>query len=122
MSRPPSQPPVGVQTTKSPRSRTSVPVDRSILLELLIAHFNESELRTLCFELDDVEYDVLPPGGRSDKARELITYLERRGRLSELVEWGNRERPDVPWKDALQAPDKDPSTSQTVPPERLQLN
>ena len=43
-------------------------------------HFNEGELRQLCFEVQ-VEFEDLPPGGRQDKARELVTYLTRRRQL-----------------------------------------
>jgi Effector-associated domain 7 len=43
--------------------------------------FNDSELRTLCFNLG-VDYDVLQGSGKSDKARELIIYLDRRNGIS----------------------------------------
>ena len=55
------------------------------LRENLVAHFNEGELRTLCFDLG-VNYDVLPGRGTADKARELLAYLDQRGRVAELVE------------------------------------
>jgi hypothetical protein len=40
-------------------------IDRSRLLRSIIQSFSEADLRTLCFELG-LEYDDLPPGGRSD--------------------------------------------------------
>ena len=68
------------------------------LRELLTAHFSESELRTLCFDLD-VEYEDLRGTGRSDKERELVAYLARHDRMGELTEVGARLRPDIPWRD-----------------------
>ena len=49
----------------------------------LLDRFNDQELRDLCFDLG-IEYDDLPPGGRADKARELVAYCERRRSLAEL--------------------------------------
>ncbi len=70
------------------------------LRRLLIKHFDIDELRTLCFELG-IDYDSLRGESRDDKARELVTYLERRGRLDELVEVGRRLRPDIDWDEAI---------------------
>jgi hypothetical protein len=78
--------------------------DRSRLRQLLTRHFNPGELQTLCFELG-VEYDDLPEGGRVDKIRELITHLERRGRIPDLIAVGRRLRPDVAWDAAAAPPD-----------------
>ena len=39
------------------------------LLDSLVKHFNDEELRTLCFGLD-VDYDILPAQGKANKARE----------------------------------------------------
>ena len=66
------------------------------LRELLEAHFNESELRTLCFDLE-VDYDNLLHATKADAARELVSYFERRDRLPELVAVGQQLRPDVSW-------------------------
>ncbi len=66
------------------------------LHKILMKCFNETELQTLCFRLD-MEYDDLPGTGRENKARELIKYLERRQRLSELVEIGKELRPKESW-------------------------
>ncbi len=65
-------------------------------LDLLDEHFNLEEFRTLCLTLD-VKYDNLGGEGKIHKARELLTYLERRGRLFELVRLVKKERPKVPW-------------------------
>ncbi len=69
---------------------------RTRLREMLEAHFNESELRTLCFDLG-VDYDNLLHATKADAARELVSYLERRDRLPELVAVGQKLRPDVSW-------------------------
>jgi hypothetical protein len=73
----------------------------SDLRPMLEESFDESELRTLCFDLG-VNYDDLPGEGKSSKARELISYLERRGRIRELVDYATRVRPNKPWSKALQ--------------------
>jgi hypothetical protein len=66
------------------------------LRQILAERFDEGELRTLCFDLG-IEYDDLPGKGRADKARELVAYLERRDRIPDLIEIGERIRPDVSW-------------------------
>jgi hypothetical protein len=68
------------------------------LREVLDAHFNEEELRTLCYDLD-VDYDNLPAQGKVNKARELIAYLERHGHIPELLRMGEQLRPDISWSD-----------------------
>lgn len=68
------------------------------LRQLLTAHFDEEELRTLCFDLG-VDLDDLKGEGKAGKARELVAYLERRGRISELAAIGKRMRPHVDWED-----------------------
>jgi hypothetical protein len=70
-------------------------LEQIILVRLFIGlddHFNEEELRSLCFNLS-VEYDNLPVSGRQARIRELITYLQRRGRIGDLVETYHRLRP-----------------------------
>jgi formylglycine-generating enzyme required for sulfatase activity len=67
-------------------------LDRAKLRELITACFDEEELRTLCFDLE-VDYDDLRGEGRAGKARELVVYFERRGRISELVAYCRRVRP-----------------------------
>lgn len=64
---------------------------------ILCERFDEGELRTLCFYLQ-IDYDNLPGVGKENKARELVVYLDRRERLSELVEAGQKQRPDIPWR------------------------
>jgi hypothetical protein len=66
------------------------------LHRLIIAHFNTSELHTLCFDLG-IEYEDLAGQGKSDKAREFVTYMVRYGRLDELVNKVRHLRPAVEW-------------------------
>lgn len=57
---------------------------RGEMLDRLTRHYNLSELRQLCFELN-VPYEELAGETRSDKAISLIEWLERRERLPDLV-------------------------------------
>jgi hypothetical protein len=77
-------------------------MDRSQLRQILVKHFDDDELKTLCFELQ-IEYADLPSPSRKGKARELVTYLERRDRLPELVEIGREMRPNAPWDSLSEA-------------------
>lgn len=74
-------------------------LDRQVQLRrILTERFSEGELQDLCFEMG-VEYENLPGERHTDKARELVRYLDRRGRLNELVEAGKKERPNVDWEE-----------------------
>ena len=68
--------------------------DRIKIARALNTHFNMSELKALCFELQ-INYDDLPGSARSDKARELVTFMERRGRLPELAQYIKNIRPNA---------------------------
>lgn len=46
--------------------------------------FDLEELRTLAFELG-IDYDSLPGEGKAGKVRELILFLDRRGKLGQLL-------------------------------------
>lgn len=58
--------------------------------------FNEEELKELCFVLY-VDYDSLPAVGKRNKARELFYEMQRTGRLADLINLLNKERPSVNW-------------------------
>jgi hypothetical protein len=66
------------------------------LLRLLIEHFDEGELHTLCRELD-VNYDNLAGEVKTVKARQLILSLERDDRVLDLVKKVKQLRPHVSW-------------------------
>lgn len=57
-------------------------------------HFNDDELRALCFDLG-VPYDDLPGRTRPNKITALIEHLERRGRLSDLIHLVSHQRPNA---------------------------
>ncbi|NKQ37371.1 MAG: SAVED domain-containing protein [Chloroflexi bacterium] len=71
------------------------------LFEKIDRHFNDSELRDLCFQLK-VDYEDLAGEGKRDKARELVTMMNRHGRLPELVALASQLRPKVKWQDLPQ--------------------
>lgn len=56
-------------------------LNRTALLSILKAHFNDSEMRDLCFDLYTA-YEDLGGEGRTDKARALIEYAERHERIN----------------------------------------
>ncbi|MFN2107592.1 MAG: hypothetical protein ACK2UJ_22130 [Candidatus Promineifilaceae bacterium] len=51
----------------------------------LVDEFNIEELQDLCFAMG-IDYEELGGAGKSAKARELVLYMQRRGRLGELNE------------------------------------
>ncbi len=58
-------------------------MDRVELVKFIRDRFNDGELRDLCFELH-IDYESLPGEGKAAKARELVSFCERRDRLPEL--------------------------------------
>jgi len=79
--------------------------------------FDEQELRSLCFDLR-VDYDNLPGEGKVNKARELVAYMARRGRLDDLAKIGRRMRPDVDWEALIQPPQVITPATRRVPSTR----
>jgi formylglycine-generating enzyme required for sulfatase activity/CHAT domain-containing protein len=100
------------ETTPAPQVRRRERVEPTSVLEIeagellrpaliklhriLSGAFDGEEFRTLCFYLS-VNYDSLRGEGLASKARELIAYSKRQGRMGELVELGRQMRPDVDW-------------------------
>ncbi|MBE2222031.1 MAG: HAMP domain-containing histidine kinase [Anaerolineae bacterium] len=66
------------------------------LRQLIIRYFNIEELKTLLFDIA-VDYEELRGESKSDKVRELITFLQRRDRLDELLAKLAVERPGIQW-------------------------
>ncbi len=62
----------------------------------LVEHFDLSEFRVLCADLD-VNYDVLDGEGLDDKAVDLVDYMDRRGRIEDLVAACRKNRPNASW-------------------------
>lgn len=80
-----------------PRVPFSTSRYRIPLRELLMAHFDESELQTLCFYLS-IPYEDLYGQNQSDKVIALIGYAERHQRIDDLLNIGRQLRQDVPWE------------------------
>ncbi len=66
------------------------------LSDQIAEYFNAEELADLCFRLG-IDFENLPGGTRAARARELIDYCRRHGRLDELVAASRQLRPHVPW-------------------------
>ena len=90
----------------------AVQIDHIELRDLITVHYNDSELRTLCFDLN-VDYDTLAGEEKSAKVRELISFLHRRNRLTELTNTIARNRPDITLSNLIS--DEVSATSSTLP-------
>ena len=89
---------IAVEPVPSPKPKTK-PTEtyRSQLRQNLVASFNDSELRDLCFDMG-VDYESLKGEGKSDKVRELVAYCERRQIVPDLVAKCKELRPKVSWE------------------------
>ena len=81
--------------------------DMARLRNIIDKYFDTEDIHNLCFQMD-VDYDSLPGEGKSDKARELVLYLQRREQISELVDTVRRDRPDIPWEGLSDEPNETP--------------
>ena len=75
------------QGATTPNRRTvTLPPDpsRTEVLDALTTHFSLSELETLCFDLR-IDADSVAGADKVTKARNLVTYCERRQRFADLV-------------------------------------
>ncbi len=63
------------------------------LRENLNSFYSESELRSLCLDLG-VEYEVLGGRNKPEKVLDLIGFMQRRGRLEQLVDLVRQQRPN----------------------------
>lgn len=66
----------------------------------LVTHFDDSELRDLCFDLG-IDYDTLSGENLADRARELILHHQRRQQLNKLIERCKLLRPSTDWPNVL---------------------
>ncbi|MCA9960169.1 MAG: hypothetical protein KC443_14105 [Anaerolineales bacterium] len=85
------------------------------LKQFIVTAFSDNELRDLCFEVR-VDYESLPPGGKADKARELVSYMERNQRLSILVVVVRQYRPQFDWVSLLTDQQEEISFPIVTPP------
>ena len=124
----------GTLPTRKPKPRSQLPIitepdvttdiEREVsgslltrLHEQLTQAFNLPELHNLCFELG-VEFEELPGERLSDKARELLLYMERRERLGALLALCAQKRPHLNWQESERQQVVPPPdyTAQVVPP------
>lgn len=84
--------------------------DLLALLQKMSSAFSDSDLRDLCFRLN-VEYDDIEGNSRHDKIRELVIYMQRRGRLPELIAETAALRPKLDWQTAVPRRDNTPIVS-----------
>lgn len=84
------------------------------LRQLLTSLFNESELRTLCFDLG-VDYENLPDPSKDGKVRELVLHAQRKGWLADLLKLATQSRPQASWPDLPHKPIPDPFPKPTIP-------
>lgn len=69
-------------------------MNRIQLRDDLVTVFNEEEMRTFCPRFG-LAYDALRGKGQRDKVGVLIGYMERNGRLPELISEMLKERPHL---------------------------
>lgn len=79
---------------------TTNTTQRSNLVEFMARHFNDEEIKDVCFRMQ-IEYNDLAAEGRSGKIRELVLFVERHGRVQELHKLVRKLRPRLPWNDTL---------------------
>lgn len=91
------------------------------LRKLLVEACGVDDLKLLCFDLG-VDYDDLPGTVRSTKVVELLTYLDRRRRLPDLLRVGRDQRPDIAWDTvSLVTPAPEPAQPPAPAPRPLAL-
>lgn len=85
------------RTAVSAQPGQTVSINRVYLRQQMTTLFDLQDLRVLCFDLD-VDYENIGESGRKeDKVIGLITFMQRRGRLPELVSLLRMMRPNVEW-------------------------
>ena len=74
------------------------------LVNKIDQHFNNAELRLLCFQLnnqlnfeDELAYANLPSGEKYIKALALVEFMNRRMQLEALIGVLKQKRPNVDW-------------------------
>jgi hypothetical protein len=93
---------------------STVKTATEILIKLrqnLVDSFSDTELHDLCFDMG-IDYEDLPGEGRAAKARELVAYMDRRGRIAELAQKGSELRPNVEWWTTIMSPERVTTTHQ----------
>ncbi len=78
-------------------AKSSISINQSKFVRLIDSHFNKSELASLCFDLE-IDIENLPGETKWDKARELISFMQRQKRLEKLILKCQEIRPTVDWQ------------------------
>lgn len=81
--------------SSSAEGSLSIP-ERSILHDGLTSLFSLDDLEQLCFDLG-IPWEEIPGNTRTAKTRELIDYFIRRGRITDLLAYSTKVRPQYPW-------------------------
>ncbi len=90
-------------------------MNQTELYELINKHFNEGELRTLCFDLD-IEYENLGGRGKSNNVRELILFVLRKERYDDLYVQLKHYHPNVNWSEPEETIYKQTPNTDNSPP------
>ncbi len=86
----------GADTIERAQDGTVLDEDKTTLRRNITNCFNESELRTLYFDLN-IDYESVAGSTKEEKARELIVYCEQHGFLIRLLKMCQQQRPHVKW-------------------------
>lgn len=73
---------------------------RSNLADFMAHHFNDEEIKDVCFRMQ-IDYNDLAAEGRAGKIRELVLFVERHGRVQEFHKLIRKLRPRLPWNYSL---------------------
>lgn len=89
--------------------------NRLIQLHWILSNqLDAEELRTLCF-YTGVNYDHLRGEEQAGKARALLEHLDKRGRISALVDAGKKIRSDIDWPEVLAVEEAAEPAIETLP-------
>ncbi len=89
-------------------------IDLKRLRELLAEHFGLEDIQTIAFDLK-FEYDSLKGDTKDEKIVSLIQSFRRRGRLNELIQYCQGERPNVHFQQVFISNERSGNSSTTVP-------
>ncbi len=90
---------LGLSEQAGDRTKVKSAINKVKLSSFIDDAFNDKELRTLCFDLQDhdLEYDDLEGDAKDRKIIELIGHFERRGILKLLIDYCKEKRPNYSW-------------------------
>jgi hypothetical protein len=71
----------------------------STLRDNIDTYFNQEQLHNLIFDLE-IDYEDIPGETKGAKARELVDYCRRLGKMPELIDRLSQLRPAISWRTA----------------------